>query len=92
MIGEEDFVPEERNTKLTGVKPELVVRRPAGQGDSVSEEEKDSGDAARRFLDNGVGLRQLTQTVDCSGGLTAVGDLQLNQRLGARYMWGRRIR
>ncbi len=56
--------------ELTGVKPELVIRRPAGQGDSVPEEEEDSGDAARRFLDNGFGLRQLTQMVDCSGGLT----------------------
>ncbi len=69
-IGEEDSVPKEQNTELTGVKPELVVCRPAGQGDSVPEEEEDSGDAARRFLDNGVGLQQLTQMIDCSGRLT----------------------
>ncbi len=56
--------------ELTGVKPELVIRRPARQGDFVPEEEEDSGDAARRFLDNEVGLRQLTQIVDCSGRLT----------------------
>ncbi len=52
--------------ELTGVKPELVIRRPAGQGDSVPEKEEDSKDAAQHFFDNGVGLRQLIQIVDCS--------------------------
>ncbi len=56
---------------MIGVKPELVVH-PIGQGDSIPEEEEDSKEAARRFLDSGVGLEQLTQMVDCSKRLTIV--------------------
>ncbi len=56
---------------MIGVKPELVVCL-VGQGDSIPEEEEDSKEAARRFLDSGVDEEQLTQIVNCSERLTIV--------------------
>ena len=53
--GEESSVPERRDSELTGIKPELRVC-PAKQGDFVPEEEEDSKEVTRRFLDSGVGL------------------------------------
>ncbi len=56
---------------MTEIKLELVVR-PARQGDFVPKEEEVSEEAARLFLDSGVGQEQLTQIVDCSKRLTIV--------------------
>lgn len=56
---------------MTSVKLKLVVH-PAGQRDSVLEEEEDSKEAIRHFLDSKVGLKQLIQIVDCNKRLTII--------------------
>lgn len=56
---------------MTSIKPVLVVH-PKRKGDLVPKEEKDSEDAAKRYLDCGVGLKQLTQIVNCSRRLIIV--------------------